>query len=647
MTEGRADDNMETITNRIKVYHEQTESVVNFYARYGKVVSIVADGDVDSVYHLTRTELLPNLLVFYGPPASGQEELAEKLANRTGYKLVKLNDFLKARGVLNSPDEVKMDQLVAYLRDNPLKNFILHGFPENIRQVKIFVEHFAVPRQFYYFDFTKDQVENHIKDRTRQQRQAVLQEYDNYVKNRKDILNYFSNRPYFIKIQEGETSEKTWSSLLSHIAPEVIVLPNLPEFSVSVEAIDRICQNRDYVYVNMVGLVEDEMKRGTGYGKKLSQSLQNGSGFDDAQIELAKRALFNDPNRNKFILGGFPNSVNSIELFTKDVVPVKNAIVFAATEAVIAATDIYAYFQAQGKLININDNALDQFDSYVDNRCRYGFLVGAESAGRVDVANYLDKRYARVINFPKLQEELIKLYSTEENPLEELPFDKLIEYFEGKIKRNNDRSENILFDGWVYDKDQLAKFIDKVGAPNYVFWLDATEEVLGERWKVANKAEQVDEGEVEKINEEVGKTKQQVQVFQEAIQRGNNIQLYDIKVEPSAESTLRNINSIVYRRVFIFRNHSKKLSDAQLKNTMVNACIINGVPFIDVADLIKEQASSNDDLAQKLRAQALMTETGLNNLSSSVIAPPIVTDLITKRLQSLPPSKYCLIISTI
>ncbi|MDD6214895.1 MAG: adenylate kinase [Firmicutes bacterium] len=43
----RDDDNEETIKNRLKVYHEQTEPIKEYYAAQGKVVSVDSEGTVE------------------------------------------------------------------------------------------------------------------------------------------------------------------------------------------------------------------------------------------------------------------------------------------------------------------------------------------------------------------------------------------------------------------------------------------------------------------------------------------------------------------------------------------------------------------------------------------------------------------------
>ena len=46
----REDDNEETISNRLDVYREQTEPLVEFYRKRGNLQSVDADGTIDEVY---------------------------------------------------------------------------------------------------------------------------------------------------------------------------------------------------------------------------------------------------------------------------------------------------------------------------------------------------------------------------------------------------------------------------------------------------------------------------------------------------------------------------------------------------------------------------------------------------------------------
>lgn len=54
---GRADDNLETINSRLKVYHSQTQPLKAFYEAEGKYHHIPGSGSVDDIFHTIRESL--------------------------------------------------------------------------------------------------------------------------------------------------------------------------------------------------------------------------------------------------------------------------------------------------------------------------------------------------------------------------------------------------------------------------------------------------------------------------------------------------------------------------------------------------------------------------------------------------------------
>jgi len=53
-TSGRSDDNMETLLKRFKAFNEQSKPVVDMYAKFGKVKHILATGEINDVYKMTK-----------------------------------------------------------------------------------------------------------------------------------------------------------------------------------------------------------------------------------------------------------------------------------------------------------------------------------------------------------------------------------------------------------------------------------------------------------------------------------------------------------------------------------------------------------------------------------------------------------------
>ena len=54
----REDDNEETITHRLEVYHERTEPLIEFYRKRGLLKTIDADGSIGEVYNRLVNSLL-------------------------------------------------------------------------------------------------------------------------------------------------------------------------------------------------------------------------------------------------------------------------------------------------------------------------------------------------------------------------------------------------------------------------------------------------------------------------------------------------------------------------------------------------------------------------------------------------------------
>jgi adenylate kinase len=53
----REDDNEKTIGNRLEVYRTQTEPLISYYRKRGKLKTVDADGSIDEVYERFKQAL--------------------------------------------------------------------------------------------------------------------------------------------------------------------------------------------------------------------------------------------------------------------------------------------------------------------------------------------------------------------------------------------------------------------------------------------------------------------------------------------------------------------------------------------------------------------------------------------------------------
>lgn len=94
-TSGRADDNKETIVKRIHTFHNETEPVIEYYKKFGKIKHIDSARSIDDVYASVRKAIKPNLIFFWGPPGVGKSSVAKALHKKTGYLYIDYEEFAR------------------------------------------------------------------------------------------------------------------------------------------------------------------------------------------------------------------------------------------------------------------------------------------------------------------------------------------------------------------------------------------------------------------------------------------------------------------------------------------------------------------------------------------------------------------------
>ena len=85
-TSGRADDNPETMKNRIDNFFKHSEPVVEYYKQFGKVHFIDATGSIQDVYSLTKKAILPQCMCLLGPKGSGKTTIGKQMNGRVNIK---------------------------------------------------------------------------------------------------------------------------------------------------------------------------------------------------------------------------------------------------------------------------------------------------------------------------------------------------------------------------------------------------------------------------------------------------------------------------------------------------------------------------------------------------------------------------------
>ena len=197
LTSGRADDNPETIKNRVEVFFESTKPVLDVYWRLGKVANINGIGEIDQIYENVKKAIVPNLIFLYGAPVTGKSTIAKLICKATGYKYLDLREFYSQNQCQNDND--KINKLMKYLSQTTYRNFIVDSFLDSKAYAVVFFHHFGKPRQLIYFQSSKDEVQENIRKYSKgpEEKQEKMAQFTCFLKNRDELLNYFKLFPFF------------------------------------------------------------------------------------------------------------------------------------------------------------------------------------------------------------------------------------------------------------------------------------------------------------------------------------------------------------------------------------------------------------------------------------------------------------------
>lgn len=154
---GRTDDNPETMKKRVANYKETSEPVVEYYERFGKVVTIDSNGtDINAIYAQARVAVLPQLFFSMGPPASAQDVVAANVTQRSNMRHLKWPDYLAENGLAEASDDDKILRLIDDLSNEKTSRVFLEQFPENLYQAKFFIRNCKAPSHVFNMNCSQD-----------------------------------------------------------------------------------------------------------------------------------------------------------------------------------------------------------------------------------------------------------------------------------------------------------------------------------------------------------------------------------------------------------------------------------------------------------------------------------------------------------
>ena len=274
------------------------------------------------------------------------------------------------------------------------------------------------------------------------------------------------------------------------------------------EIATNLCKNHGFINLDITKLQSAEMDRGTTIGQEFVKLLQQDKNIPASlTVKMLNKILYcGQESLNTFILSGFPQHIDQVLEFELNCSKIQ-AIIYPTNQnsttveiphKELGLFNIESLFQKEFRLKTMNEWSFQIFDEKLGNKVEYGMLVGKSMSGKSQTASLLAQGQGyTVIDMNKISEQVKAKLGTEEEPFEgDVPMpevEKQITQTIAEVRANSQRAK-FVFDGYSHpNEEDMLKFIDQFGCPEFVLFLTAEEKTIKERWMKKNEAEEVPE----------------------------------------------------------------------------------------------------------------------------------------------------------
>ncbi len=108
-----------------------------------------------------------------------------------------------------------------------------------------------------------------------------------------------------------------------------------------------------------------------------------------------------------------------------------------------------SFYYQNGKMGLICQEGIKSIDRAYNQKRKWAMILGPKGVGKTEIAKYINSQgYAQSILFDKYVERKKKeLAPTEDEVLDEIPFEMLLEEFQKEMK-NGDKKKHLIFKDW-------------------------------------------------------------------------------------------------------------------------------------------------------------------------------------------------------
>lgn len=383
LTSGRVDDNVETISKRLKTFHEATTPVTTHYQKKGKLRAINAERPPEDIFydvqvHLNRFLKLPpppapkieaDIFFVCGGPGSGKGTQCDRIVKEYGFTHLSSGDLLREevasgsdRGkelnaMMQQGQLVPLDVVLTLVRDAMIakrstsKGFLIDGYPREVQQGIDFEDKVGPVKGVLYFEVSDEEMVKRLLNRgktsgrvddnveTIQKRldtfhQATAPVCDHYKAQGKLRVFNAERRPDEIFRDVALQLDKFLG--IKKVRSDIFFVCGGPGSGKGTQC-ELITKKYGFTHLSSGDLLRAEVESGSARGKEMNALMEAGQLVPmEMVLGILNDEMLKYAETSKgFLIDGYPREVQQGIAFEKAIGPCKGVIYFELSDYVM------------------------------------------------------------------------------------------------------------------------------------------------------------------------------------------------------------------------------------------------------------------------------------------------------------------------
>lgn len=598
LTKGR---NEEFMKQGIEDYNQKTKQVGDYYSQLGKLKEVDGTLNMSDTYKQFVKASIPQLYFIIGPKCAGKSSVCKYLADRANMSLFDFKNFanIQAPTIKNSP-ELLTTEFIKEIHKINASRLLIEGFPETSKQLMFFLSNAVQPEGVMILHATESSCLHYSKS-SGTTPAVVCKQVKEFYANLKEIQGILSKLKcvHELKMPDDKPVEQLFDKVGQIFSPEVILVRSDNDAQESmIGAINEMSEKLGYRQLNIPLLRREEISRKTAVGKKMIEFTAKGKIIPaELTIEFLRKMIYSADGYNKFILLGFPEEIEQLDLLEKTCVHISKEFYFYPKEGEKVQNSgiqtIETYMHKMNKLIPLNSFESESLERYYGTHLQYAFIMGAALSGKTYVAKRLEKYGFTLLDSAILTEDVKKKLATPDNPPESINVtpDQLLNELKNRTVNRVDKKEKFVLDGWALEPELFNKIVKIMGTPEFYIDLLCEPAVLKERFKKKNEIQEMSEEQNAEFEKNMTTFKSISQTF-ENFKTAPYTQVIQINTSGLIDYAYEQLKAYFEPRLLLVRHDHSIAVDAILTNLSIKYDIL----YIAVPNLIKDEIKNETSL---------------------------------------------------